>query len=831
METRRSFIKKAGILSGSSAILQSLPASIQKAFAINPDIGSDFYDAEHIVFLMQENRSFDHAFGTLQGVRGFRDPRAITLPDNNLVWLQTNPKGDTYAPFAYDIFDSKITWMGSLPHGWPDQVDARNGGRYDQWLIAKNPGDEQDGRPLTLGYYSRKDIPFYYALADSFTVCDHNFCSSLTGTTPNRMYFWTGTIREKMEAASQANVWNHNADHGAGEVSWKTYPERLEENNISWKVYQNELYLDIGLGDTQSWLDNFGDNPLEYFTQYNARLHPEYIAYLPDKIQKLEETIHSLQKQILVTNDLEKKDELQNEIKRKEKRLAGLKKEQTDFTTEKWNSLSEFSKNIHRKAFDTNRTDPHYHELTTVSYQDGDNEREINIPKGDILKNFRDDVNSGKLPTVSWIAAPENFSDHPTSAWFGAWYMSEVMDILTHNPEVWKKTILIITYDENDGYFDHIPPFAAPNPYKSKTGKVSAGIDTTVEFVQKHEQSDPEGSRESNIGLGYRVPMIIASPWSRGGKVCSQVFDHTSSLQFLENFIEKKFGKKIQEENISAWRRTVCGNLTSAFTKYMGEDLSQPKPVEKIPFFEKINNAQFKNEPSGFQPLSIEAISRANQDGHRSSVLPLQEKGIRNACSLPYELSANSSLNKQVKKVFVTVAAHNKLFGNQASGSAFYVYAKNLINNSAAVHRDYAVKAGDNISDEWDLALFNDNQYQLCVYGPNGFFRSFKGSENDPELIISCACQSDGRLLITIANNSTVAISAHAADNSYGKQPINITLQPLSTKEIPIDLAESFGWYDFTLNVAGNTRYSQQFAGHVETGNLSKTDPLMGGIV
>src|SRR5438034_9161472 len=132
MDTRRSFLKKAALLSGGGGLLKSLPPSIQKALAINPAIGSSFYDAEHIVFLMQENRSFDHSYGTLQGVRGFNDPRAIRLPNNNLVWLQTNKAGETYLPFRLDIKQTKITWMGSLPHTWTDQVDARNNGKYDR---------------------------------------------------------------------------------------------------------------------------------------------------------------------------------------------------------------------------------------------------------------------------------------------------------------------------------------------------------------------------------------------------------------------------------------------------------------------------------------------------------------------------------------------------------------------------------------------------------------------------------------------------------------------------------------------------------------------------
>ncbi len=113
--------------------------------------------------------------------------------------------------------------MGSLPHGWTDQVDARNGGRFDQWLVAKKSGhkDYRD-MPLTLGYYNREDIPFYYSLADAFTVCDQNFCSSLTGTTPNRLHLWTGKVRE--DAQSQARVRNEETDYGA-EAQWMTFPK------------------------------------------------------------------------------------------------------------------------------------------------------------------------------------------------------------------------------------------------------------------------------------------------------------------------------------------------------------------------------------------------------------------------------------------------------------------------------------------------------------------------------------------------------------------------------------------------------------------------------
>jgi len=119
------------------SLSQLLPQSIAKAMAINPTLGSTFYDAEHVVLLMQENRSFDHAFGTLRGVRGFNDPRVVRQPNHRKVWLQSQSDGKTYAPFRLDIKDSKVTWMGCLPHNWTDQTDARNQGKMDRWLDVK----------------------------------------------------------------------------------------------------------------------------------------------------------------------------------------------------------------------------------------------------------------------------------------------------------------------------------------------------------------------------------------------------------------------------------------------------------------------------------------------------------------------------------------------------------------------------------------------------------------------------------------------------------------------------------------------------------------------
>jgi phospholipase C len=520
MDTRRDFIKKAALLAGGTGLAGLLPDSIQRAMAIDPQAGSTYLDAEHIVILMQENRSFDHCFGTLRGVRGFGDPRAISLPNKNLVWLQTNAGGETYAPFRLNMKDTKATWMSSLPHSWTNQVDARNGGRHDKWLDAKPSGNPEYAKmPLTMGYYNREDIPFYYALADAFTVCDQNFCSSLTGTTPNRLYLWTGTIREQSDRASKANVRNEDVDYDVP-ASWTTFPERLEDHGISWKIYQNELSLPTGFtGEEEAWLANFTDNPLEWFSQYHVRFSASYQDHLKKQAASLPNEIAELENKLRTRPTDEKEAAtLEKQLTDKQTRWLKVRQELESGHPEDFDKLPEREKNLHRKAFVTNSNDPAYRQLTTLKYRDGNTEREVQIPKGDVLHQFREDVKGGALPTVSWVVAPENFSDHPGAPWYGAWYVSEMLDILTQDPETWKKTIFIVAYDENDGYFDHVPPFVAPHPDRPQTGCTSPGIDTGVEQVsmeqelQRSSEHAKQEARESPIGLGYRFRSSLLLP-------------------------------------------------------------------------------------------------------------------------------------------------------------------------------------------------------------------------------------------------------------------------------------------------------------------------------
>ena len=845
MDTRRDFIKKAALLSGGAGLLSTLPPSIQQALAIDPAIGSTYLDAEHVVILMQENRSFDHCFGTLQGVRGFNDPRAITLPNKNLVWLQTNEAGETFIPFRLNMKDTKATWLGSLPHSWTDQVDARNGGKYDKWLFAKASGHEGfEKTPLTMGYYNREDIPFYYSLADAFTVCDQNFCSSLTGTTPNRLYLWTGTIRDEQNASAQANVSNSDIDYDK-EVNWTTFPERLEENGISWKIYQNEVSLESGLDeDEDGWLANFTDNPLEWFSQFNVRFSPSYRSYLEKMEPILPGQINELEKKLQMLDETsEEAKKIKEQLKN---RLSLLLKvtERHKWSASNFEKLSQEDKNLHLKAFSTNSGDPGCRQLTTLRYKDVNIEREMKVPKGDVLHQFREDVNQGRLPTVSWIVGPANFSDHPGAPWYGAWYVSEVMDILTKQPEVWRKTIFILCYDENDGYFDHVPPFVAPHPGDPATGLVSEGLDAAAEYVtleQDKKRTDEKHARENAIGLGYRVPLVIASPWSRGGTVCSQVFDHTSIIQFLEKFLSNKTGKPIQETNISAWRRTVCGDLTSVFKRYHGENINKPVIVEKDSFYESIHKAQYQKDPFGFKSLAREEINKLNDKPALFPLMPRQEKGIRSACPLPYQLYVDGKLSKDKKSVEVQFAAKNEIFGKRSAGTPFTAYAEL---GSDLLVRNYAVMAGTQLKDVWQVSQFQHQDYHLKVNGPNGFYREFRGNANDPDIDItveyarskSSRKKLTGNVEVQIKNlDKNRSFTVEIKDNAYKKAALKKTLGKTGSGKdrisVILDLVSSFRWYDFTVRIAGVETFAKRYAGHVETGETGKTDPFMGNVL
>jgi phospholipase C len=485
-------IDRRTLLRGMAGVSASalLPDSIRQALAL-PASGTTgtIKDVKHIVVLMQENRSFDHYFGTLRGVRGFGDPRAAKLyGSGNSVFQQPNLNAQgvvqsppTILPFHPTAANLGQQFLVGLPHAWTDAHNAWNRGLYDRWVPAKGKA--------TMAYLQRADIPYYYALADAFTICDAYYCSSMTSTDPNRYYMWTGwcgqngTAPGGIDAAntgstpgtlSLTNGGNGVAPNGpvitnaeAG-YNWTTYPERLQQAGVSWKIYQD---MGRGLNATGSWgwdsanpyIGNYGDNSLLYFNKYRN-------AQPGDPL------------------------------------------------------------------YDRARTG-------TNTYNGGA------FNNGTLFDQLRADVLNDTLPQVSWIAAPEAYSEHsnwPTS--YGTWYIQNVLSALTANPAVWASTVLFICFDENDGFFDHLVP---PTPPQSAAQGLS-----TVSTV--NELYPGAGSMAAGpYGMGARVPMLVISPWSKGGWVNSETFDHTSIIRF----IEKRFG--VMEPNISPWRRAVCGDLSS----------------------------------------------------------------------------------------------------------------------------------------------------------------------------------------------------------------------------------------------------------------------------
>ena len=250
--TRRRLLQQAA---GTTA-LSLLPLSVQRALAQASDLPrpGSLKDIQHVVLLMQENRSFDHYFGTLAGVRGFDDPTAMKLQGEHAgksVFQQPDPENPAgyLLPFHLDTRNTSAQKIPSTNHSWKVQHEAWNGGRMDNWVPAHRKAEGENG-PYTMGYYQRADIPFHFALAEAFTVCD-GFHSSMMGPTwPNRMYWMTGTI----DADGQHGGPITSNKMARGGFTWTTYAERLEEAGVSWKVYQQQ--------------DNYGTNMLELFRQF-----------------------------------------------------------------------------------------------------------------------------------------------------------------------------------------------------------------------------------------------------------------------------------------------------------------------------------------------------------------------------------------------------------------------------------------------------------------------------------------------------------------------------------------------------------------------------------
>ncbi|MGW2783737.1 phosphocholine-specific phospholipase C [Streptomyces populi] len=669
-------------LAGGTAAFTALAGSVQRAAALPAHRRSGtIEDVEHIVVLMQENRSFDHYFGSMRGVRGFGDPRPATTTGTKPVWYQSDGTKDVL-PFHPEADDLGLAFLKDLPHGWSDGHAAFDKGRYDKWVPAKSA--------TTMAYLTREDIPFHYALADAFTVCDAYHCSFIGSTDPNRYYMWTGYTGNDGKGGGPV-LGNDEAGYG-----WTTYPERLEAAGVSWKVYQD---VGDGLDANGSWgwipdayRGNYGDNSLLYFNQYrNAR-----------------------------------------------------------------------------------PGDPLYDKARTGT----------DARRGEgFFDRLRADVRGGTLPQISWIAAPEAFSEHPNwPANYGAWYISQVLDALTSDPEVWSRTALFITYDENDGFFDHlVPPFP---PQSAAQGRSTVDVGPDLFAGDASHAAGP-------YGLGQRVPMLVVSPWSKGGYVCSETLDHTSILRFME----ARFG--VREPNISPWRRAVCGDLTAAFD-----------------FARKDTGPVALPATDGYRPPDGDRHPDYVPTPPTNPALPRQERGSRPTRPLKYAPRVDGSADTAAGTFTLT-------FGSGAeAGAAFLVTSGNRTDGPWT----YTTEAGRTISDTWNSA-YSGGSYDLTVHGPNGFLRTFKGAGRTPGVEVT-ARHAGCDVELTLVNEGAAAATL-TLTNGYGGRPRVFRVKAGATVKHTVDLRASARWYDLSVVCDGLAGFLRRFAGHVENGRPGVSDPAL----
>ncbi|SAI65921.1 non-hemolytic phospholipase C [Bordetella ansorpii] len=740
MTSRRQFLQNTAGAGLAAAVLATFPPSIRKALAIpaNNKTGT-IKDVEHVVILMQENRSFDHYFGTLKGVRGFGDRFTIPMPNGRKVWQQARTNGELLTPYHLDSTANNAQRVAGTNHTWVDSQQAWNNGQMTQW-----PRYKQD---QAMGYYKEQEVPFQFALANAFTLCDAYHCSMHTGTDANRSFHLTGTNGPTAQNVAYVNNewdWISGTDAARG-YTWKTYAEELEDAGVDWICYQNMP-------------DEWGDNMLGAFRQF---------------------------------------------------RQANI---DSGFPVSSGGSPNSAYANsgqaLPYKAYDAATDNP-----GNPLYKGIANTLPGTTPDT-YLDTFRRDVLQGNLPQVSWVNAPSIYCEHPgpSSPVQGSWFLQEILDALTANPEVWSKTVLLVNFDENDGFFDHVP---SPSPPSRNADGTLAGRTTLADADMAYEyytQVSPAGSSGQPaadgrvFGPGPRVPMYVISPWSRGGWVNSQVFDHTSVLRFLE----ARFG--VKAPHISPFRRAVCGDLTSAFNFATPNEEVLPTLAGRMT---RADADQLRDTQAALPAVPL-PIDRQ---------MPIQASGTRPSRALPYELhtSARANSNGQVQLLFSNT-------GTQAA--VFHVYDRHHLDR---IPRRYTVEAGKTLDDTWNAGLDNLGRYDLWVLGPNGYHRQFTG---DVARIADSGAMPEIRVCYDIANGNVYAELMNGGDKpctftvsslAYREDgPWSVTVAAGAQESLHWELADSGRWYDFQVKCSSDAQFVRRFAGRVETGEHSVSDPAMG---
>lgn len=688
--SRRGFLGTAAAATALAAAGSLLPPSVQAAMA-RPTAPGSLQSIKHVIVLMQENRSFDHYFGSLRGVRGYGDHSVPRLPNGKSMFEQPRATGETVLPFslrkAAELAGrpgTDIQYLGDLDHSFKGTTTAWNNGWCDQWIPAKSAS--------TMTFYERQDIPLQYELADTFTICDAYHCSVNGSTNPNRNYLWSGTTGKEPGTNNRA-VTNAAYGYDHAGYDWTTYPERLEQAGVSWRIYQD-------------W-DNFTDNAVEYFQTFKA-IGRKMLASVEGKLRTTEEFY----------------DHLAGKPAAEQERLLAQLEQGRATLTDAERSL--FDKAMWRGRPDT------------------------------LLDRLGADITSGTLPQVSWLVPSAADSEHPGASTpvGSANFVYRLLDTVASNPDTWDSTAIFLNFDENDGYFDHVPPPVQPRPASG-------------------ESADWTTARP--IGLGPRVPMTVVSPWTVGGYVSSEIFDHTSVLRFLERWTG------VQEPNISPWRREVCGDLTGVF------------------------NFQAPGTPPTLDhPAAVPAkISRWRPNPPAVQVAPIQEDGSRPARPLPYRprVSATAQPGKLVLAL-----------GNSGTRSThFTVYG---YTGEVTEPRHVDVLGSQSV----ELPL-GSGAFDVVVTGPNRFQYELKGSTAGAASGVDVSVngrRGNKAVELEVRNNGATTVTLALQSLQYAPGRDSVKLKAGHSKKIGWDTMN--GWYDVEITAAEDATFRRRLTGREEDG-------------
>lgn len=639
-------------------------------------------EVQHLIIFMQENRPFDHYFGTLKGVRGFNDRNPVMLKSGLDAFHQpidVNDPSQYMLPFRAEANETNAMCMPAPEMYYPTDINMWNGGRMDAWNTARDPG-------YGMSYFTREDLPYYYTLYDNFLVGDEYHQSTFTCTNPNRMHLFTGS--NGLSVGQGCVLENQEPRPG---YNWTTAAEVLEAKGISWRVYQQA--------------DNFDDNAFAWFANFQQSRPGDAL----------------------------------------------------------------FDKGLVRQL--------------------------------SLFDALDEDMTKGTLPTVSWVIAPTRKSEHATNhPCAGEDFTARVLQVLQKHPEVYKNTVFVLDYDEGGQFYDHA--FTPTPPMNENEGYSSVTTVGEVNNITLTTTPQP-------IGLGYRVPLLLVSPWTRGNLVFSQVLDHTSILQFMETWLN------VTVDVISPWRRLVTGDMLKAFD-FAHPDYSWPQNLPDTSKYVPEGDVECHTLPDPIIPSE--------------QSMPLQEEGTRIARPTGYELLVSDV----VVKDSLTVKVSN--IGSEAVPFVLF----NLNHLDTDLPRNHALSADSTftLSDARPLLAEDKGVYAYALQGPNGFMREFRGNAE------ACAAVSmalipdaqNGAVKIQLKNEDATSREFYITDNVYGllEKTMVVTLAAGASETITINVASVGHWYDISVAIsATENAYDtscayRRFMGHVETGKDSISDPAMG---